>query len=249
MPLKIDSTFSPPPLFDLDPPPNTATLTAPGGASASGGVAAPGGLGGTIPPITPMAVASAPSVSPTPLKGVGEMLPIPKAGVEIVKLVLLIAACSIGVLIGYLIWMDYTVGRDVHQAYQEVLNPSRVGAEFHALGRLETFATDLTAATKDPKAQLSKESAENGDTILKMIAALPSVTIAQKTELSKCNPLPTGTTRNEVLSRCVQILEDIRQAALEAAAAVTNAQVAGESAAKINESRQSLHTFGTRRHN
>jgi hypothetical protein len=230
MPLNIDSVFNPPPLFDLNP-------AAP--ANATPANAAPEG---TLQ-IGPQAMASAPAVSPTPLKGVSEMPPIPKAGVELVKLVLLIAGCSIGVLISYLVWMDYTIGRDVHQAYQEVLNPNRIGSEFYALGRLESFSLGLTAASKDNSAQLSKESAENADLTLKMIEALPSVTTGQKTELRKCVPLPTTTTRNEVINRCVQILEDVRQAALEAAAGVTNAQVAGDAAAKTNDSRQTLHTF------
>ncbi len=107
-------------------------------------------------------------VLPTPI-GVSEMPPVVGAGVELARLVLYIAAGSIVVLAAYLIFMDIAIGRDVHNEYQQVLNPSRIGAEFYTLGRLEKLAVDLVAARKDPEWQMPTDSRQNADSILKVL--------------------------------------------------------------------------------
>ena len=185
-------------------------------------------------------------VKPDPLNGVEVRVQTPPfldAGVRLARLVLGTAAGSIVLLLAYLIWMDLTIGLNVQKTYDHVLNPSRIGSEFYTLGRLERLAVDLTSARKDPNLKLSAESTQNAEMILTFVQLLPSVTLAQKTQLKTCIPTPEGNTRNEKLDACVSILESIRQAALEAAAGATNASVASDSVAKINEHRQSLHTF------
>jgi hypothetical protein len=228
MPLQIDSVVVP------DPDELLGRSVTPGQNVSTSSSAAAGG---------PQEFAQVQPVLPTPI-GVSEMPPEIGAGVELARLVLYIAAGSIIVLTAYLIFMDIAIGRDIHNEYKQVLNPSRIGAEFYTLGRLEELSVDLGSARKDPQWQMSVESRQNADSILKMVGALPSITSAQKTQLNECvPPPPANASRNDKLDRCIGTIESIRGAALEAAAGATNAQVAGESAGRINEHRQSLHTF------
>ena len=183
---------------------------------------------------------------PSPLKDLGveeRMPPLAGAGVGLARLVLTITAGAIVLLLGYLLLMELIIGANVAGAYKQILNPSRIGSEFYALGRLERFSVDLNAARKDPALKVSEDSLQNAQSVVRMAGELPSVTSIQKAQLSSCVPLPTDSTRNDKLDGCIGIAESIRRAALEAAASVTNAQVAGESANKIYEQRQSLHQF------
>ena len=203
---------------------------------------------GSPPGITeggPQAVAQATSVNPRPISGIQvEIPPMVDAGVRLAKVVLAIAAGSILCLILYLISMELLLGWDIHRSYDQVLNPSRIGSEFYTLGRLEELSLDLGAARKDPTAKWTVDSLKNAEGILKMIDTLPSVITSQKAQLKACIPLPEASpSRNDKLDRCLEVTEAIRQAALEAAAGTTNAQVAADSATKLNEHRQTLHTF------
>lgn len=189
--------------------------------------------------------AQTPEVSPSPIRGIHvDLPPVIDAGVRLARLVLFIAAGSILCLIFYLIYMELVIGRDIQKTYGQVLNPNRIGSEFYTLGRLEELSIDLGAGRKDADSKLSAESLQNAESVLTMIDALPSVTTAQKARLRACAPFPMANeSRNEKLDRCIEDLENIRQAALEAAAATTNAQVASDAATKLFEHRQSLHTF------
>lgn len=202
---------------------------------------APGRGSGGVPP------GQAAQVRAIPLSGLEVQIQLPPvidAGVKLAKLVLYIAAGSIVVLIVYLISMDLVIGSDIHKSYDHILNPSRIGSEFYMLGRLEQLSVDLSAARKDPAVKLSAESLQNAESILKTVDALPSVTTTQKDRLAACIPLPEANdSRNGKLDLCISIIENIRQAALEAAAGTTNAQVASDAVTKTNEHRQSLHTF------
>jgi hypothetical protein len=232
MPLKIDSVAPLNPENFWGGPVNEGQKPA-GSENVPPPTAPPGGKTGFAPETT----------RPTPI-GVSEMPALPKAGVELARLVLFIAAGSILLLAVYLVFMDVSIGRDVHTQYEQILNPKRIGSELFALDRLQHLLDDLAAARKDPAWQMSAESHQNAEGVLKMIEALPSVASTQKTQLEECLlQLPTGASRNDKLDRCVGIIESIKHEALEAAAFATNAQVAGESAAKMNEYRQSLHTF------
>ncbi len=178
-------------------------------------------------------------VSETP-----RMPPVAGAGVGLARLVLYIAAGSILILTVYLISMEFSVARDVRDAYAQVLSPNRIGAEFYTLSRLEQLSVDLSTARENSEWQMSADSRQNADSILKMIATLPSIASADKTQLGECIPLPpANASRSDKLDRCIGIVRKIQQPALEAAVGATNAQLAGESASKINEHRQSLHNF------
>ena len=147
-------------------------------------------------------------------------------------------------LVLYLLVMEFVVGHNVQKAYNQVRDTNRSRSEFYTLDRLERLSVDLKdARDNQSKAPLSAESLQNAQNIMEMLGRLPSVTSTQKSQLKDCIPPPSDVTRNEKLDRCLQMIEGTRQAALEAAAGATSAQVAGESANRINEHRMSLHTF------
>lgn len=208
---------------------------------------------GKSKPVTPPAllVSSAPTVMPR-FVDVVHLHARMHTGYQLARIVLFTTAGSIVLLLGTLVWMDSKIGKDVTSVYGQVLNPSRIGTEFYTLGRLEKLSVDLRAAQTNPTLQWSADSSKNTEDVLKMLSLLPSVTSTQKAELHDCVslvekpatlPLQMAQSRATRVSGCLDILENIRQAALEAAAGSTNSQVAGESANRINEQRQSFHTF------
>lgn len=165
------------------------------------------------------------------------------AGVDLAKAVLKIVAGVILILIGYLVWMDYSVAANVADAYKQVHSPSRIGSEFFTLDRLEQFAADLNAARTNPNQTIPQESDQRDREVIDMLGNLPSMTSAQKTQLNQCLPLPTDASRSDKLGQCVAIVENVRQAAVGTAASTMTAQMASESVGKIQDQRQSLHTF------
>lgn len=165
------------------------------------------------------------------------------AGVDLAKAVLKIVAGVILILIGYLVWMDYSIAGNVADSYKQVLSPSRMGSEFFTLDRLEQFASDLNAARANPNQTMSAESDQRGREVIKILGDLPSLTSIQKTQLNQCLPLPTDASRSEKLAQCIAVAENVRQAALGAAASTMTGQMASESVGKIQDQRQSLHTF------
>jgi hypothetical protein len=171
------------------------------------------------------------------------MAPVAAAGVRLAVFVLTIASCSIVLLIIYLISMDLIVGYDVRGVYKEVLNPSRIGSEFYTLGRLEKLSLDLTAARQNATFQMNTDSTQNATSIIGILGELPSVTGTQKQQLQDCMPLPADASRDDKVDKCLTVLETVRQAALEAAASVTNAQTAADAADKIASQRQAFHSF------
>ena len=191
------------------------------------------------------ALASAPTVDPKPISGISAtaLPPVAAAGVRLTQWVLFIAAGSIVGLVAYLFLMDIIVGADVGNSYKAVLNPSRLGTEFYTLGRLEKFSVDLSGAAADPNARLDVEATKNAEGIMTMLAQMPSVTNMQVRKLKECVPLPVGPSRGDTVQRCVAVLDQVRQAALEAAAGATDAEVAGDAVDKLNTGRQTFHTF------
>src|SRR5260370_25391747 len=195
MPLQIDSVAVPEPDELLGHSVSQGKNVTASGSGAAGGQ---------------QEVAQVQRVLPPPIR-VSELAPEIGGGVELARLVLYIAAGSIVMLTAYLIFMDIAIGRDVHNEYQQVLNPSRIGTEFYTLGRLEKLSDDLGAARKDPEWQMSADSRQNADAILKMVGALPSITSTQKTQLSECvPPPPASASRNDKLDRCIGTIESIR---------------------------------------
>lgn len=189
-------------------------------------------------------VGNATPVSPaTSPVGATDMPAVAAAGVLLAKIVLGIAGGAIVILMTYLVWMDGSIADNVAGAYKQVLNPSRIGSEFYTLDRLEQFAADLNAARANPNQAMSKESAQRDQEVVKMLGELPSLSSPQKAQLNQCVPLPTDASRNEKLGQCITVIDNVRQSALGAAANTTIAQMAAESAGKIQDQRQSLHLF------
>jgi hypothetical protein len=170
------------------------------------------------------------------------MAPVAAAGVKLALFVLKIATGSIVLLLIYLLSMDLIVGSDIHQAYKEVLNPSRIGSEFYTLGRLEKLSLDLSKGRQNADFQMDVEATQNAGSIITILRELPSVTSIQKNQLQECIPLPKDASRNDKIDKCLVTIEAVRQAALEAASSATNAQTASDSADKIASQRQAFHS-------
>ena len=201
----------------------------------------PGGVGSA-----PAGLAQAPTVTPPPVGVSAQPLtPILFAGFTLAKIVLGITAGSIVLLLSYLLWMESVVATDVRDAYQKVLSPSRIGAEFRTISELEKLSTDLSATRKNAAVQWTPDSLQNAEAVLKLVNELPSVTADQKTQFKNCVPPPLATdvSRDNKIDTCIAMLGAIKQGALEAVAAATDAKVAADSSDKISGQRLNLHTF------
>ena len=202
-------------------------------------VSAEEGSAGTPDQAKGRADSAPPSAPPAIAVGAGPMPAVAAAGVQLAKIVLAIAAGAIVILMTYLVWMDGSIADNVAGVYKQVLNPSRIGSALYTSDRLEQFAADLNAARADAKLAATQRDQE----AVKMLVELPSLSSAQKAQLNQCVPLPTDASRNDKLGRCIALAEDIRQAALGTASSAATAQMAAESAGKIQDQRQSLHQF------
>ena len=148
-------------------------------------------------------------------------------------------------LLLYLVVMENVVAYNVSHAYEQILDANRVGSEFYTLDRLKRLEDGLTDILKNPSKTMLPDDLLNAGKVIEMLGHLPSLTSAEKTQLEYCisqPPLPDPS-RSGKLSGCLEVLARIKQAALGAAASSANAQIAGESANKIGEQRQALHTF------
>jgi hypothetical protein len=187
------------------------------------------------PPVTPQVInLSAQQMSPTVF-----------VGFKLAKLMLLITSGSILLFVLYLFCMEWMIGSDVRGAYQKALNPDRVGAELLTVTEFEKWSADLGSARKNPASTWTTEALQNAQNTIKLINELPSVSEDKKARLKDCVPPPpaSDTSRDSKIDSCIEILGGLRQAALAAVAATTDAKVAADSAGKIGEQRQSLHTF------
>ena len=171
--------------------------------------------------------------------------PTAKAGVDLATIVLAIVSGSIMLLIGYLVVMEFLVASNVRSAYEQVVNSSRVGSELYTLDRFERLENGLTNLRNFPSTPMPPDDLKKAKDFVAMLGDLPSLTSVQKTQLDYCiTPPPLADVdRAKKLNGCVDILTGITKAALDAAASAVSAQIAGESANKINEQRQALHTF------
>jgi hypothetical protein len=197
---------------------------------------------------TAEAIKQAPKAPPPAINisaQVPRLTPTVFVGFKLAKIVLSITAGSIVLFLLYLLAMEWTIGSDVRDAYQKVLNPDRVGAEFVTVAELEKFAADLGNARKNPTVQWTTESLQNAQNVLKLVNELPSVTADKKNHLKDCVPPPAAsdTSRDSKIDSCLEIVGGTKQAVLGEVAAVTDAKIAADSAGKIGEQRQNLHNF------
>ncbi len=208
--------------------------------------ASPPGLGaeamaGGVPPnLNKLEADTPPSIGASAAKVLSGVT---KAGVTLSYFVLTIVTGSIVLLLVVLVWLNFSVGNDVKRAYAQVMNPSRISSEFYILGSLEALVGDFKRASDDERWTMSNASATNEATLTAFLAKLPSVTSSQRSIMAACHPLPEGTLRNPTIEKCITVLNDVRQAALEAAASTNNVQVAGEAADKLLAHRQALLSF------
>lgn|GEM_PF-2733568 len=206
-----------------------------------GVTATPANIGGGLPGST-----NPPDITqPSPLSVTADpVMPArAKAGVELSRLVLYMIAGSIVLLLLSLLWLGSSVSDDVKHAYANVLEPSHAGTELQTLARIEELLDDLGRAKSDLKWQMTQGASDNEAKVLDFLAQLPSVTGEQKTTLAACKPLPVNDMRVESVTRCIAVLNDVRQSALQASASVASMQIAAESVDKMLAHRQSLFTF------
>jgi hypothetical protein len=174
---------------------------------------------------------------------ISEMPPVAAAGVKLARFVLWITISSIAGLVLYLFVMEIIVASNVQGGYSVVLNSKPAGAQFYALGQLERFAADLTAASTDPNWQMSDASLRNANAVIGRMESLPDISAGQKAEFKDCVPLPVSADRKEKLDRCGATLAELQQGVVAAAKGSISIQTAGEAADKLLEHRQSLHQF------
>lgn len=183
-------------------------------------------------------------VKPEPVGArASELPPVAAAGVDLVKIVLLITASSILALLGYLMWSDWSIANEIQGAFKNVLNSSSVGSEYQDLDRLDRLASELANARGNPDRSMSPEALESSRQTIRTLAELPSLSAEQKSQINECVPLPTDSSRIEKLDRCLAVLGAVRHAAVEAAAGLRSGEFAGKAAEKVNEQRQNLHQF------
>ncbi len=196
------------------------------------GATAPSGLSGLAPASPAQIGASASNLTGTA-----------RAGVILSYFVLSIVTGSIVLLLAALIWLNYNVSDDVRRPYASVMNPTKIGSEAYVLGMLESLVGEFQHARDDQKWAMSEAASSNQAALNSFLAKLPSITASQKSTLTACRPLPEGGSRNPALEKCIAVLNDIRQAVVEAAYSTSNSQVAGEAVDKILAHRQALLSF------
>jgi hypothetical protein len=72
---------------------------------------------------------------------------------------------------------------------------------------------------------------------------LRSVPLNEKNVVKACAAIPSDDTKIAVIKQCVETLEGIRQAAVDASSGIADAQIAAEYSSKIIEERAALHSF------
>ena len=159
--------------------------------------------------------------------------------------VLGIAAVSILALVIYLMTMEWAIAHDVRAAYRDVLNPDRVGSQYLVVAQLQKLSGDLEEIRGKPSVSWSVESLENAQKIVAQIIQLPALTSEQRTQLQSCVPPPAvnDNARDKKIEDCLVLLGAVKQATLQAVASGTDSRVAADSASKIGEQREKLHTF------
>jgi hypothetical protein len=69
-------------------------------------------------------------------------------GAALSKWVLSIISGSIILLITYLVWGEYAIGRDIHELYDHALTTNSTSGESQSLGQLEQLIGDLATARR-----------------------------------------------------------------------------------------------------
>ncbi|MGA2832973.1 MAG: hypothetical protein ABSE55_07870 [Terracidiphilus sp.] len=165
-------------------------------------------------------------------------------GAALSKWVLSIISGSIILLITYLVWGEYAIGRDIHELYDHALTTNSTSGESQSLGQLEQLIGDLATARRDGNAPFSADSLRNAQAALQLVDKVPGVTTAEKEHLKACvPPPPANESRNEKLDQCSEDLQRIRNLAIKEASGASSAALIAQATAELHEQRQSLHSF------
>lgn len=165
------------------------------------------------------------------------------AGIQLSKIVLGLMTGALFFLWLYLLIMEFNINRDVSRLYGQIVNPNRVGAEVYVFGQIESMMADVRAAADSPDGQLSVTAQTNADKVVAMVDLLQGVSAADKTAIAACRDLPEGATRQTTAELCVNALESIRTAAIEASSGLADAEIVSKFAAQAIEQRESFHAF------
>jgi hypothetical protein len=201
----------------------------------------------TVAPKPPAGFDVVRAVEPPGLKA--QDTPQVRHGAALSKWVLSIISGSILLLITYLVWGEYTIGRDIHKFYDHALTTNSTSGDSQSfdsqsLGQLEQLIGDLATARRDAKVPFSADSLRNAQAALQLVEKVPGVTAAEKEHLKVCvPPPPANESRNEKLDQCSEDLQQIRSLAMKEASGATNAALIAQATAELHEQRQSLHTF------
>ncbi len=235
MPLNITGEAIPQPIDVQEIPPAGPIVAQPIGANAP-----------AVAP-TPVAVGSAPPVTPAPTDATAQNIPptTPFLGFRLAKIVLTITAASILALVLYLLFMEWRIAYDVREAYHEVLTPDRVGAQYLVVAQLQKLSDDLGNVRQNASAQMGADSLDNARKVVAQIVQLPAITTAQRTQLQGCVPPPAATdaARASKIEDCLILLGAVKQATLQALASGTDAKIAADSSGRIGDQRENLHKF------
>jgi hypothetical protein len=211
---------------------------APGGGSPDGS-----GQQAAQARLKKVGIKGAPKETPEGIPKLFGLPPLTWVGKDLSRAVLGILAGSIVVLMGYLFYMEGKIGRDVGGAYTWALEASRTASGFKWIDRLESTTAELRLARSRADGHMSEAALQNAQEVLRMAARLPSLPDGQREQLGRCVPLPTDSSRNEAVDRCVEILERIDRDALGTFATTSTAGIAGDFATRLHEQRQGLHQF------
>jgi hypothetical protein len=196
----------------------------------------------TVVPKSPPGFEVVSAVEPPGLKA--QESPQVRHGAALSKWVLSIISGSIIVLIIYLFWGEYAIGRDIHRFYDHALTMNSPGGEAPSLGQLDQLIGDLAAVRRDANAAFSTDSLRNAQAALQIVDKVPGVTTAEKEHLKACvPPPPVNESRNEKLDQCAEDLQRIRNLAIKEAPGATNVALIAQATAELHEQRKNLHEF------
>lgn len=190
------------------------------------------------------AIAQSPPTTPPPVKGISlkDMPPVAAAGVRLAQFVLWIASGTIVAFIGYLFWIDFTVGADVLEEYRAVAYRDVPGIELWDSGALNDYLHELQLAKANPHFALDAIAAKQAEQLLKTLDQLAGVSPVQKSQIGSCNPLPTDTSREEKVSVCISRVAEI-QAQIADLKAARSAKYANDALDRLASQRKSMHDF------
>lgn len=190
-------------------------------------------------------VQSARSVAPPYLRNmsVTPMTEAAAAGVSLAKTVLGIMTGTLIGLLLYLTLMDVLTGRDIAAVYGNIINPNKIGSEIYTLSAFDRMITDLSEIRTGKTDAMTAAMSSNINAVVSIVDRLHSVPLEEKNTVKGCSVIPPDDTKEAITKKCLETLNGIRQAAIDASSGIADAQIAAEYAGKVIEERGALHSF------